>query len=247
MNDKKPIESFWKQSAFSLIRIKIRNGQAYTLQSIEIGGVLIFIQKAIIILIGSLLVGIGVNFFLVPFELLDGGALGISLIFHYVADVRVGFALLLINIPIFFAAWFFYRSFFYNGIHGLLFSSLMIDLLYPLHIFGEAVGTAPLLSAIFGGVFIGAGVGIMLRRDISVGGTDLLAQMLAKRLKLNPGYVIFSFDILIVTIGSILISSTQLFVSFTTVFFVGITISLLVSTSKRRHTISFDKASDRYA
>lgn len=190
--------------------------------------------------------GIGVNVFLVPFELLDGGALGISLIFHYVSDVKVGMALLLVNIPIFIGAWFFYRSFFYNGIHGLLFSSLLIDLLYPLHMIGKNVLTVPLVSAALGGIFIGAGVGIMLRHEISVGGTDLLAQMFARRLKLNPGYVIFSFDILIVTIGSILISSTQLFVSYTTVFFVGVTISLLVSASKKR-TIAFDKASDRYA
>ena len=74
----------------------------------------------------------------------------------------------------------------------------------------------------------------MLRHDISVGGTDLLAQMIARRLKLNPGYVIFSFDIFIVTIGSFLILSTQLFISYMTVFSVGITISLLVSSSKRR-------------
>lgn len=186
-------------------------------------------------MIGSLLVGIGVNLFLVPFELLDGGALGISLIIHYVSDVKVGLALLVVNIPIFTAAWFFYRSFFYNGIHGLLFSSIMIDFLYPLHILGKNVVTTPLLSAALGGIFIGLGAGLMLRHDISVGGTDLLAQMFARRFKLNPGYVIFSFDILIVTIGSILISSTQLFVSFTTVFFVGVTISLLqVSKSKRR-------------
>jgi uncharacterized membrane-anchored protein YitT (DUF2179 family) len=216
------------------------------LKNLEIGGVFIFVQRAFIILMGSLLVGIGVNLFLVPFELLDGGALGISLIFHYVSEVKVGLALLLVNVPIFIGAWFFYRSFFYNGIHGLLFSSLMIDFLYPLHTFGKNVVTAPLLSAALGGIFIGAGVGIMLRHEISVGGTDLLAQMFARRLKLNPGYVIFSFDILIVTIGSILISSTQLFVSYTTVFFVGVTISLLVSISKRRK-ISFSKASDKYA
>ena len=74
----------------------------------------------------------------------------------------------------------------------------------------------------------------MLRHEISLGGTDLLAQMIARRLRLNPGYLIFSFDIFIVTIGSFLILSTQLFNSYMTVFSVGITISLLVSKSKRR-------------
>ncbi|MCG7344182.1 YitT family protein [Sporosarcina sp. ACRSL] len=184
----------------------------------------------------------GVNLFLVPFELLDGGALGISLIFHYVQDIKVGWALLLVNIPIFILAWFLYRSFFYNGIHGLLFSSLMIDVFYPMHSWGSTLSLTPLISAVLGGIFIGIGAGIMLRHEISVGGTDLLAQMIARRLKLNPGYVIFSFDILIVTIGSILISSMYLILSFMTVFSVGITISLLVSRSNRR-TVPLDKKS----
>ena len=121
-----------------------------------------------------------------------------------------------------------------------LFSTLMIDILYPLHVIGRNLLTTPLLSAVLGGIFIGVGVGIMLRHDISAGGTDLLAQMIARRLKLNPGYVIFLNDILIVTIGSIIISSTQLLVSYTTVFFVSFTISLLVSKSKRRSNL-FDK------
>ena len=72
-----------------------------------------------IIFIGSLFTAIGVNVFLVPFELLDGGALGISLIFHYEKDIKAGWTLLLVNIPIFILAWLFYRSFFYNGIHGI--------------------------------------------------------------------------------------------------------------------------------
>jgi uncharacterized membrane-anchored protein YitT (DUF2179 family) len=80
----------------------------------------------------------------------------------------------------------------------------------------------------------------MLRHEISVGGMDLLAQMIARLVKLNPGYIICLYDIVIVTIGSILILSTQLLVSYTTVFFVSVTISLLVSKSKGNTTI-FDK------
>ena len=86
-----------------------------------------------------------------------------------------------------------------------------------------------------GGIFIGSGVGIMFRLDISMGGIDLLAQMLARKLSLNPGIVIFCFDIVIVTIGCIVIASSHLILSYTTVFFVGITTSLIVSKSNKRH------------
>lgn len=192
-----------------------------------------FLKKALTIFIGSLLVAIGVNVFLVPFELLDGGGLGISLIFHYAMDVKVGLTFLIVSIPIFLLAWKYYRSFFYHGIHGMLFSSLIIDLLYPLHIIGREIVTIPLVSAICGGIVIGTGIGIMLRLDISIGGTDLLAQMIAKKLNVNAGFVIFCVDVLIVTTGSLLIPSIHLVLSFATVLSAGITASLIVSKTRK--------------
>ena len=196
-------------------------------------GPLYMLQKALTIFIGSLLVAIGVNVFLVPFELLDGGGLGISLIIHYALDVKVGLTFLIVSIPIFMLAWKYYRSFFYHGIHGMLLSSLIIDLLYPLHEIGRELVTVPLVSAICGGIVIGTGIGIMLRHDISIGGTDLLAQMIARKLTINAGFVIFCVDILIVTIGSLVIPSIQLVLSFATVFFAGLTMSMIVSTSAK--------------
>jgi len=189
---------------------------------------LYIIQKALTLFIGSLLVAIGVNLFLVPFGLLDGGAIGISLIIHYAMGVKVGLTFLIVSIPIFVLAWKYYRSFFYNGIHGMLLSSLIMDLLYPLNMIGRELVTSPLISAICGGIFIGVGVGIMLRLDISIGGTDLLAQMIARKLSINPGVMIFCIDVLIVTMGSLLIPSVHLVLSFTTVIMVGITTSLIV-------------------
>lgn len=190
-------------------------------------------KKTITILIGSLLIAIGINLFLVPYKLLEGGAIGISLVFHYLFDVKVGLTYLIVSIPIFIIAWFFYRTFFYNGIHGMLLSSLIIDLLYPLHHLGVIMAMAPVISAALGGIFIGAGVGIMFLYDISDGGIDLLAQMLSRKLKINPGLLIFGFDIVIVSIGSMLLTSTDLVLSYVTVLFVGITTSYIVSKKSR--------------
>ena len=73
----------------------------------------------------------------------------------------------------------------------------------------------------------------MLRSNISIGGIDLLAQMLAKKIQINAGISIFCFDIIIVTIGSYLIQSAHLAFSFTTVFFVGLTTTLIVATARK--------------
>lgn len=196
-----------------------------------------FLKRGLLILIGSLLIAIGINGFLVPFGLLEGGALGISLIFHYVMDVKIGLTFLIISIPIFIFAWIYYRSFFYNGLHGMLASSLIIDILASSSILRQGFVADPLISAMYGGILIGSGVGVMLRSDISIGGVDLLAQMLAKKVKINAGISIFCFDLIIVTIGSFIIQSAHLALSFTTVFFVGLMTSLIVSTATQKQSV----------
>ena len=197
----------------------------------------LFVKKGIIITIGSFFIAVGVNGFLLPFGLLDGGALGISLIFHYVMNVRVGLTFLFISIPIFLFAWVYYRRFFYNGLHGMLMSSLIIDVVASMNLFGQGIVAHPLTSAMLGGIFIGIGAGTMLRFDISIGGTDLLAQMLASKLEINSGVTIFFFDFIIVTIGSLIVVSAHLVLSFTTVFLTGLTISIIVATASKSRNV----------
>ncbi|QTD41339.1 YitT family protein [Sporosarcina sp. Te-1] len=192
-----------------------------------------FLGKAAAIGIGCLFISLGINLFLVPFEFLEGGALGISLIIHYILDVKVGLTFLLISIPIFIAAWFLYRPFFYNGIHGLLCSSVIIDMLTPLREVGFHEQMNPWVGAVAAGVCIGSGAGLMLRKDISIGGTDLLAQMVAKKLSCNPALMILCFDVFIVTIGTMLLSQARLGLSLTIVLTVGITASSIVAYRKK--------------
>lgn len=187
-----------------------------------------FFKKSIVIIIGSILVAIGINFFLVPLNLLDGGGIGLGLIINYLFGIKVGLAIICVSLPIFFLAWIYYRSYFYNGIHGLLFSSFIIDFLYPIHIEGEKLITNEILGAMCGGVLIGSGIGIMLRYNTTIGGTDLLAQMIAKLLHINPGLCILSVDIVVVSIGSILVEAVSLINSCITVISVGIATTLIV-------------------
>ncbi|WJY27907.1 MULTISPECIES: YitT family protein [Sporosarcina] len=183
----------------------------------------------ILIQIGScMLIALGLNGFLVPFGLMEGGALGISLIIHYLSGMKVGLMFLVISLPIFLMAWIWHRPFFYNGIHGMLASSLIIDLLAPVRSISDAVSIGPAASAVCGGLLIGLGTGILLRSGISIGGTDLLAQLLANWMRLNTGFVILLFDLCIVTAGSLLIPGISILLSTATVLSVGGMISLIV-------------------
>ncbi|OMP67200.1 YitT family protein [Domibacillus epiphyticus] len=186
-----------------------------------------FVHKTISIIIGSLLLGIGVNVFLVPYELLDGGTIGVGLIVHYLTGIKIGFVVIMMSIPIFLIAWFYNRSYFYNSLHGMMFSSFMIDVLYPIHTFGNDLYFSPFTNALLGGIFVGSGIGTMLRYDTSIGGTDLFGQMVAKHLKVNPGIIIFIIDFFIISIGSIVFSIGSLLLCLMTVICVGFMTSLI--------------------
>jgi uncharacterized membrane-anchored protein YitT (DUF2179 family) len=188
------------------------------------------LEKAIAIIVGSILLGIGINVFLVPYELLDGGIIGISLIIKYIWNVKVGFTIILLSIPLYVIAWFYYRPYFYNSLHGMLFSSLMIDVLSPL----RGILELPILfSAIIGGALVGTGIGIMLRYDTSTGGTDLLAQFISRLTNYNVGILIFIIDGIVIFCGSWIVGSDVFLYSVIVVTMVGAVTTMLTSINRK--------------
>jgi len=222
----------WKGRLFSLAKPgKSGRHEPYTgCITKNRGGVLIQpVRRLTVLTAGCILIACGLNGFLVPAGLMEGGALGISLIVHYSVGFKVGLTFLMISLPIFLMAWLWHRPFFYNGIHGMLASAFIIDMLAPLQKTAGAFSADPLFAALCGGVLIGIGTGVLLRAGISIGGTDLLAQLLAKHLNINAGLVILLFDLIIVSMGSLLIPGISLLLSAATVLCVGVTISLITS------------------
>jgi uncharacterized membrane-anchored protein YitT (DUF2179 family) len=193
-----------------------------------------FIHKSISIIVGSLLMATGVNVFLINHELLDGGTFGMGLILHYLTGLQVGLMVITLSIPVLILAWFYNRSFLYNSIHGMLFSSFIVDLTYhPLRALGLILNQNPMTSAILGGLFVGAGIGLMLRFDTSIGGTDLLGQIIANYARINPGMVIFLIDMLIVFSGNFIITDSSFLLSGITVVCVG-TMTSLISIKRKK-------------
>lgn len=185
-----------------------------------------FFSKGLVIVIGSIAISLGINLFLTPYQILDGGVVGIALILHYLYNLKIGLMIIIISIPIFIISWYKYRAYFYNSIHGLLASSLSIDLLKSVRNF---IQVDALYSAIFGGVLMGFGVGLMLRFQTSTGGTDLIAQFLSEKTGVNVGILIFIIDSIVIVVGGLLLSTSTLWLSIITILVVGITTSIMTS------------------
>lgn len=164
------------------------------------GGASLILQKAVAILLGSFLVGIGVNWLIVPHKLMDGGMIGIGLLANYYLKLSPGLAMLIVSIPVYGIVFHYNRMLFYHSFHGMLLSSFFIDILSEM----RQWSTLPIdIAAILGGTMIGTGIGIMLAYQTNTGGTDLLAQFLSYRTGIPVAVLIFFID------GLIIISSWE--------------------------------------
>jgi uncharacterized membrane-anchored protein YitT (DUF2179 family) len=186
--------------------------------------VIIIFRKIPVVFVGSLLLSIGINGFLVPHYLLDGGTIGIALILHYYFEFPTGVTMIILGLPLCWFAWIYERHYFYNSFYGLIISSLLIDWLEPIK---NQFQFSIFSSVILGGIFIGTGVGLMLRYETSTGGTDLLAQLISKAFSLNIGMVILIIDGLIITAVLPLLGPKTFLFSCSTIFIGGLTTWLI--------------------
>ncbi|GGF71836.1 hypothetical protein GCM10010912_16220 [Paenibacillus albidus] len=187
-----------------------------------------FWSKFMVILMGSLLIAAGTNFYLVPYKILDGGIIGIALIINYLSGLKIGLAIVICSVPVFLLAWLKNRELFASSLLGLLSSSILIELLSPLQYhFLYYFELGPVSSAIIGGFLMGSGLGLMLRFKASTGGTDLLAQYITRYFPLNVGLIIFMTDFLIIGAGGLLISRETFLHSLFTIAAGGVATGLL--------------------
>ncbi len=159
------------------------------------------IVKYLAITLGSALMGAGLGLFLIPQQIAPGGVSGLSTVIHYLTGLPVGVIVLIINIPIFIVgALNFSKRYIFVSFFGMFMLSVFIDLFSA---FSPITGDV-LLASVFGGAFVGAGLGIVFRYGASTGGTDIIIMLLKKRFKdMSTGKFVVLVDAVIVIFAGI--------------------------------------------
>jgi uncharacterized membrane-anchored protein YitT (DUF2179 family) len=184
--------------------------------------------KIVTITIASVFIGVGINGFIIPSHLINGGVWGISLLLSYLLGWKLAIIFTFLNVPIYFIAIYYDMNLFFYGLIGTFISALMISLLSPLN----GMFHFPfLISICLGGIFVGTGAGLMLRIHASPGGLDLLALMLSKIFSLNVGVIILMIDTFIILSGAVIFKQTVFLYSLVIVTLVGL-IALLFTSIK---------------
>lgn len=179
-----------------------------------------------VFLLGCLLYGIGLSWFLIPYKVAPGGVGGISQLFFHFLGFKPGLTMILMNIPLWILGMVVIgRQFGMGTFIGFFLSSLATDLVSPARLYGwnifvpliEKYNTLEsgalkevsqwamtdnvFLAAVAGSLLLGAGLGLIFKGKASTGGTDIPVAILKKKLNISigNGYLILETGIILLT------------------------------------------------
>jgi uncharacterized membrane-anchored protein YitT (DUF2179 family) len=157
-----------------------------------------FFKRIFFVVLGAILMATGIEIFLVPNNVMDGGIVGISIILSHLTGIKLGLFIFFLNVPFFFMGYKqIGKTFAIFTILGITVLSITTTLLHHVSPFTEDL----LLVTIFGGVVLGAGVGLVIRYGGSLDGSEILAILINKNFPFSVGEIIMFFNVFIFGVG----------------------------------------------
>jgi len=162
-----------------------------------------YVADFILVVAGIASATVGLKAFLLPNQFLDGGVTGVSLLTNRLTNLNISLLIFCINLPFIYLGYkqisrnFAIKSFF--AIIALAITVHFVEI--------EAITHDNLLIAVFGGLFLGAGIGFAVRGGSVIDGTEILAIYLSKRFRATIGTIILLFNILLFAVAALLIST----------------------------------------
>ena len=159
------------------------------------------------IAIGTLLMAIGIDLFLLPNQLSTGGFSGIGTILYYIFGFPIGTTVFVLNIPLFIIAYIkLGKKFFANAVIGTVLISVFLNAFQNI----ESITNDRFLAFLYGSIITGVGTAIVLKAEGSTGGTDLLASIVKfYKPQIKTGTMIVILDAIIVTANTIFFKETE--------------------------------------
>jgi uncharacterized membrane-anchored protein YitT (DUF2179 family) len=161
-----------------------------------------YIRSGLFIVLGVLLAGFGLKGFLMPNNFIDGGVTGISLLTNNKTGLPLAALIILFNVPFILLGWHqISKGFSIKSVGAISLLAIAVAFIpYPI------VTNDKLLVAVFGGFFLGAGIGFSIRGGAVIDGTEILAIFMSRKQSLSVGDFILVFNILIFFAAAYLLS-----------------------------------------
>jgi uncharacterized membrane-anchored protein YitT (DUF2179 family) len=152
------------------------------------------------LIIGAAIAAIGLEMFLVPNGIMDGGIVGISIILAHLSSLPLGLFIFVLNLPfLYFGYKQIGKTFTLSTLLAIMALSGFVTIFHPIHEWTNDL----LLVTVFGGLALGVGVGIILRAGGSLDGTEIVAVMFDHKVPFSVGEIIMFFNIFIMSAGGL--------------------------------------------
>ena len=161
-----------------------------------------FLLNMFFIILGTLSAAFGLKGFLLPNSFIDGGVMGMSLIVSELTNFSLAVFIIVINLPFLIMGFStISKQFAFKSIIAIVLLAVEVQFLdFPL------ITEDKLLIAVFGGFFLGMGIGLAIRGGAVIDGTEVLAVFISRKTPLTIGDVILIFNIMIFSVGAYVFS-----------------------------------------
>lgn len=201
--------------------------------------------RLIMIILGNLVYSLAIAFFIIPGGLITGGTTGIALFINYLHPFDISLFVLIFNIVMFVIGLLILGK-------GFALSTVLSSLLYPIFLkLGQALYSYTgmltddyILCALFGGVLIGSGIGLVIRAGASTGGMDIPPLVLNKKFGINVSFSLYFFDVAILLLQAIFADKEQIMYGILLVAVYSITLEKVLVRGKSK--VQLEVISDKY-
>ena len=200
-----------------------------------------WIKNIIFLTFGAVITGCALETFLVPNNIIDGGIIGVSMIISHVSKFNLGLLVLILNAPFIILAL---KKLGTKFVAQTAYANIVLAL--SLNFFHHFKATEDLLLAtVFGGIILGIGVGLILKNEGSLDGTEILSLIVSKKFGFSVGEFIMGINIFIYLVAGLVFGWESAMYSIMTYFIVSKVIDIVMegfNSSKSVRIIS-DEAS----
>lgn len=159
------------------------------------------LYKMLTITIGAALAAVALEIFLIPNQIIDGGIVGISIMASYLSGIPIAVFLIVLNFPFLFWG---YRqigkTFALSTLYAVVCLAAGVSILHTTHALTDDL----MLAALFGGVILGVGVGLIIRSGGSLDGTEIIAIIFDQRSSFTVGEIVMFFNLFILSSAGII-------------------------------------------
>lgn len=196
------------------------------------------LKNYLFIIVGAIFLAAGMVGFLIPNKIATGGIAGLSIILHHLFELPTGVILILVNIPLLLLSLnYLGKKFAIRTIITIVITALFIDLLSEVYNI-TAFSDNTLLSSLYGGVFVGIGLGLIFKGESSAGAGTIIAKILNEKANIKTGDAILILDALVVVAAGVVFKDIELALwSLISIYVSAKLINLLLTGSKHQKIV----------